>query len=139
MRRIFRWRNLFFLLLALVVGCNVQFAYRKNYVCGRGGRIIQSEADAIERAQNQIFRAHYASHGIPGYVDEKPGYADFSRTDCCKVTKSMTAIGVIVWKVELQGETVGEPKKRRVSASMWLSNCGAVFTDDSSIWADPPR
>ena len=116
-----------------------RIAYRLNNVCSRGDRIIESEADAIKQAQIRIIRARYGSHGIPGYVDEKPGYADFSRVDCCRVRRSRTSIGVILWEVELHGETIGEPKKRYVSADMWLSNCGSVFDEDSSITAEPAR
>jgi hypothetical protein len=139
MRRLLRARNIFFSLLVLVVGCNVQFAYRTNNICNPGDHLIQSDAEAIERAKNQIFRAGYVGFGPPDEKEEKPGYADFSRPDCCKVTSTRTAIGVIIWKVELDGETIGGPKKRRVVASMWLSNCGAVFTEDSSVTTYPLR
>jgi hypothetical protein len=40
--------------------------------------------------------------------------------------------------VTLDGETIGEPKKRHVNADMKLSNCGIVF-DDSYISAEPIR
>ncbi len=143
MRKIFRARNVVLLLVALpillFVGFWAEFAYRLNNVCGPGDHIIQSDAGAIKQAQIRIVRARYLSHGIPGYVDEKPGYADFSRADCCTVRRSRNIFGVIVWEVELHGETVGEPKKRRVSADMWLSNCGAVFDEDSFITAEPTR
>ena|GEM_PF-2360900 len=137
-----RWKALatFSLLLTvLIVGICASFAYRLNNVCGPGDRIIESEADAIKQAQIRIIRARYGSHGIPGYVDEKPGYADFSRVDCCRVRRSRTATGVIIWVVELRGETIGEPKKRYVNALMELSNCGAVFGDSSFITAEPTR
>jgi hypothetical protein len=128
------------LLTVLIVGVCASFAYRLNNVCSRGDRIIESEADAIKQAQIRIIRARYSSHGIPGYVDEKPGYADFSWVDCCRVRRrSRTSIGVILWEVELHGETIGEPKKRYVSADMWLSNCGSVFDEDSSMTAEPAR
>jgi len=126
------------LFAGLIVGECAFFSYRLNNVCRPGDHIIQSDADAIKQAQIKIFRAHYGSHGIPGYVDEKPGYADFSRADCCRVRRSRTMMGIIIWNVELRGETVGEPAKRQVSADMWLSNCGSVF-DDSSITAEPAR
>jgi hypothetical protein len=127
------------LLTVLMIGVCASFAYRLNNVCGPGDRIIESEADAIKQAQIRIIRARYGSRGIPGYVDEKPGYADFSRVDCCRVRRSRTAIGVVLWEVELHGETIGEPKKRYVSADMWLSNCGSVFDEDSSITPEPAR
>ena len=128
------------LLAVLVVGDYASFAYRLNNVCGPGDHIIQSEADAIKQAQMRIIRARYGSHGIPGYVDEKPGYADFSQTDnCCRATRTKTINGVIAWKVVLHGETIGEPKKRYVDADIWLSNCGAVFDEDSFITAEPAR
>jgi hypothetical protein len=127
------------LLVVVIVGDCASFAYRLNNVCGPGDHIIQSDADAIEAAQIRIFRARYGSHGIPGYVDEKPGYADFSQADCCIVTRTRTATGVIVWEVDLHGETISEPRKRYVSAEMRLSNCGAVFDEDSFITAEPAR
>jgi hypothetical protein len=127
------------LLALLIVGDLTAFAYRLNNVCGPGDHVIQSADDAIELAKVRIFRARYGSHGIPGYVDEKPGYADFSQADCCIVRRSRTAIGVIIWMVELRGETIGEPKKRYVNAWMELSNCGAVFSDSSFITAEPTR
>jgi len=87
-----------------------------NNVCEPGDHIILSDSDAIKQAQMRLFRARYGSHGRPGYVDEKPGYADFSQANCCEVKKTRTAAGVIVWEVGLEGETIGEPKKRHVSA-----------------------
>jgi len=128
------------LLTVLIASWLAQFTYRLNNVCGPGNHIIHSDADAIKQAQIRIIRARYGSHGIPGYIDEKPGYADFGQTDnCCKVTRSRTIFGVIVWEVYLDGETIGEPKKRRVSALMRLSNCGEVFDEESFITADPIR
>jgi hypothetical protein len=138
-----KWRalaTLSLLLTVLIIGDFASFAYRLNSVCRPGYRIIHSEADAVQRAQVQIFRARYGSHGIPGYVDEKPGSTDFGRIDdCCRVARTRTMGGVIVWKVWLHGETTGEPRKRRVSAEMWLSNCGVVFDEDSTITAEPAR
>ncbi|WJR76456.1 hypothetical protein [Bradyrhizobium sp. NP1] len=139
LRKIFRPRNWFLVLLVLVVGWHVRFAYRTNYVCGPDEHIIQSDADAIKQAQKLMFKAHYASHGISGYIDEKPYIADFSQADCCTVRRVLSANGVIVWKVSLDGETIGEPRPRHVSADILLSNCGAVFDDDSYIVAEPIR
>jgi hypothetical protein len=139
MRKLFRAKNVFFALIALIVGYIAEFAYRTNNICGPGEQILKSDADAIEQAQIRLFRAHYGSHGIPGYIDEKLGFVDFSRANCCTVTRTRTTFGVIIWKVDLHGETIGEPKKRNVSASMWLSNCGAVFDEYSSITAEPAR
>jgi hypothetical protein len=139
MRKISRPRYFFLALVLLIVGWLAEFTYRKNNICGPGDHIIRSDVDAIEVAQIRIFRARYGSHGIPGYIDEKPGSVDFSRTDCCAVTRTRTAIGVIVWEVDLHGETISEPRKRYVSAEMRLSNCGAVFDEDSFITAEPAR
>jgi hypothetical protein len=127
------------LLALLIVGDLTAFAYRLNNVCGPGDHVIQSADDAVKLAQNRIFQARYGSHGIPGYVDEKPGYADFGQADCCTARRTRTATGVIVWVVELRGETLGEQKKRYVNALMELSNCGAVFGDSSFITAEPTR
>jgi hypothetical protein len=123
----------------LIVGYCAWFSYRLNYVCAPGDHIIQSDADAIKQAQMRIIRARYLSHGVPGYVDEKPGYADFTRTDCCRVERSTTIFGVIIWNVELEGKTIDEPRQRHVSATMMLSNCGTVFDDESFIAAEPTR
>jgi len=138
LRKIFRWRIFFLALAALIVWDWAKFTYRWNNVCEPGDHIIESDTDAIKLAQTRIIHARYGSHGIPGYIDEKPGFADFSRSDCCSVSKSRNVFGVIVWEVYLRGETVGEPKTRNVSALVQLSNCGEVFRDESFISADPP-
>jgi hypothetical protein len=125
------------LLGVLIVGWLSEFAYRSNNICGPGDHIIQSDADAIKMAQSRLFRARYGCHGIAGYVDEMPDHVDFSHVEnCCEATRSRTVFGVIVWQVYLSGETIGEPKKRRVGVSMKLSNCCVVF-HDSFITADP--
>ncbi len=143
MRKVFRTRNFFLLLvsvlLLLIVGDLVAFAYRKNS-CGPGDHVLLSTDDAIKQAEIRISRARYGSHGVPGYVDEKPDLVDFGQSrDCCGATRSRNIFGVVIWKVYLDGETIGEPKKRHVSAAMNLSNCGAVFDEDSFIWAEPIR
>ena len=144
MRRVFRIRNILSALLVLLVlfaiADTAWFAYRLNNLCGPGDHIVRSETDAIETAKVRIFRAHYGSHGKPGYLDEKPALVDFSHTDnCCSVLRTRNIYGVIVWKVSLDGETIGEPKKRKVGVYIELSNCGAVFDDDSFILATPPK
>jgi hypothetical protein len=139
MSKIFRARNFLLALVVLIFGVVAGFAYRTNCVCGPAEHIIQSDADAIRQAQNRMFRARYGSHGIPGYVDEKPYVGDFSQPNCCEVKKTLTLGGVIVWEVGLEGETIGEAKKRHISALIRLSNCGAVFDEDSYILAEPIR
>ena len=123
--------------MALIAVWFAAFALRTNYACGPDEHIIRSNADAIEQAQRRMYKARYGSHGILGYVDEKPGNTDFSQPNCCEVEKTITLNGVIVWEVGLEGETIGEPKKRHVSALIRLSNCGAVFDEDSYIIAEP--
>jgi len=140
MRRWNAFATFSLLLVVLIVSWFAEFAYHLNNVCGPGYHIIQSDADAIEVAKARYWQANYGSHGIPGYVDEKPGSVDFGQTDnCCTVTRSRTATGVIVWEVGLDGETMGEPKTRHVSAFVPLSNCGVVFRDESRIFAAPKR
>jgi hypothetical protein len=138
-----KWRasGIFLLLGAgLIVGDCASFAYRLNNVCGPGDRVIESESDAIKQAQARTFKAHYITHGIAGYVDEKPALIDFDHTDnCCKATRSRNIYGVIIWKVYLDGETTGEPRNRHVGVNIALSNCGAVFSDDSFVSAEPKR
>jgi hypothetical protein len=137
--KIFRATMVSYLVIAAIIaGAAAWDSYRLNYVCGPDDHIIQSEADAIKQGQRRIFKAHYGTHDTPGYVDEKPGVADFSQPDCCAVKRTLTMTSVIQWDVSLDGETIGEPKKRHVSALMRLSNCGVVF-DDSYIFADPIR
>jgi hypothetical protein len=131
-------RYILLLLAVLIVGVHLVFAFHMNYVCGPDEHLIRYKVDAIARAQKRMFEAHYGTHDIPGYIDEKPHVADFSQPDCCHVEKSITWNGVILWIVTLDGETIGEPKKRHVGAYITLSNCGRVL-DDSYILATPIR
>jgi hypothetical protein len=126
---------MYLVMAAFVFALFGEFAYRKNYACGPGEQIIQSDADAIKQAQRQFFKARF--HDISGYIDGTPGVADFSQPDCCKVKRALTWTGVIEWEVTLEGETIGEPKKRRVSALTTLSNCGAIFDEDSYVSVYP--
>jgi hypothetical protein len=138
MRKIFRLRNFFFVLVALIIGYCINFTYRLNNVCAPGDHILLSDADAIKQAKIRLHSARYGSHGVYGYIDEEPERVDFSHTaNCCKATRSRTMFGVIVWQVYLDGVTIGEPRMREVGVDMKLSNCGAVF-HDSFITADPP-
>lgn len=144
MKKFFRLKYIMLVLLALPVlavgAVSVQHAYRLNNVCDAGYRIIQSDADAIAVAQSRLFKANYGSHGVSGYLDEKPALVDFSRTDdCCTATRTRNIFGVIVWEVSLRGETLKEPRKRIVGAHILLSNCGMVFVDESYVVAGPPR
>lgn len=129
---------IYLVMVAAGAGSTVWYSYQLNYVCGPDDNIIQSEVDAIKQAQRRIFKAHYGTHDIPGYVDEEPSVANFGRPVCCEVKRTLTRTGVILWEVSLDGETIGEPKKRHVSAVMRLSNCGVVF-DDSYMFAKPIR
>jgi len=143
MRKMFRPRNVFLLLISLPVllflAYAVAFAYRTNS-CAPGDHVLLSEADAIKQAKIRISRARYGSHGVPGYVDDKPYFVDFDKSgDCCSAKRSRNIFGVVVWEVLLHGETIGEAKKRDVGVQMSLSKCGAVFVDDSFITADPIR
>jgi hypothetical protein len=138
MRKIFRVRNFFFALVALIIGYCINFTYRLNNVCTPGDHILLSDADAIKQAQIRFYSARYISHHARGYINGKPDLVDFSHTaNCCKATRSRTMLGVIVWQVYLKGVTIGEPRMREVGVDMQLSNCGAVF-HDSFISADPP-
>ncbi len=135
-------RVLVALLLApfvLLLGLHVYGVYEANNVCGPDRHIIRSEADAIEAAKNQTFKASYMPHGIPGYEDTKPGILDYSRTDnCCSAKRTREWSGLIVWEVMLEGETY-ESKRRYGGAYMALSNCGVVFQDMSRVLASPKR
>src|ERR1700750_2853147 len=105
-------RYFLLLLVVLIVGFHLVFAFRMNYVCGPDEHLIRYKVDAIARAQKRMFKAKYLPHDRPGYIDGKPYIADFSRPNCCDVEKSITWDGVIVWGVALDGETIGEPRKR---------------------------
>jgi hypothetical protein len=126
-----KWRasGIFLLLGAgLIVGDCASFAYRLNNVCGPGDRVIESESDAIKQAQARTSKAHYITHGIAGYVDERPALIDFDHTDnCSKATRSRNVFGDIVWRVYLDGETIGEPKKRYVGAICPFQIAGRFF------------
>jgi hypothetical protein len=137
MRKMFRARNILLILVVLIVGWLAEFTYRTNNICGPGDHIIQSDADAIKVAKARALDAPYASSQ---YFDSEPDLVDFGRTDaCCKVTRTRTAFGVIVWEVSLHGETTGEMWAREVSAFVALSNCGVLFKDDSFISAVPKK
>ena len=101
------WRYFFLLLMLLSVGYIVEFAYRKNNICVSGERFIQSDAEAIERETTVIHRARYVGFGqfdgldqldigLPRAAHGRPGNIDFSRPDCCKVTRSRSAFGIII-------------------------------------------
>jgi hypothetical protein len=133
MRKVFRAACVGWLvLLAVWIGSMAAFAYWTNNVCAPGYHIILSDADAITQAQKEL----QGGHGIRGYADDRFGVADFSQANCCKIKRTRTGTGVIVWKVGLEGETFGEPK-RHVSALLQLSNCGEVFADDSYVSTYP--
>jgi hypothetical protein len=137
LRKIFRARNILLVVAVLVVGWLAEFTYRVNYVCGPGDHIIQSEADAIKVAKARALDAPYASSQ---YFDSEPDLVDFGQTDaCCRVTRTRTVFGVIVWEVSLNGETTEEMWARDVSAFVALSNCGVLLKDDSSISAVPKK
>jgi len=142
--RILRW-VLGILLLALLTPIvlvflwTVHFVYETNNVCGPEDHIIQSEADAIAVAKRKIYQARYGTHNVPGYPDYKPGVVEYDNTpNCCEAKRSRNWWGIIVWEVELEGET-NEPQKRRVGARLPLSNCGVVFSDEAFITAEPMR
>jgi hypothetical protein len=138
MKKIFRTRNVLLALAALLVVSMTEFAYRKNNRCAPGDRLIQSEADAIKQARIRISRANYVRHEIYGYVDVMPELVAWDQEDgCCEVTRTRNIFGVIIWNVVVRGNTEGEATERRVNAEMSLSNCGAVFTEDSFIYAQP--
>ena len=130
--------KILFLLVALLVSLNAALTYRKNNICSAGDHPIQSEAEAIKQAGIRFSRANYHRHEISGYFDGMPELVVWDQAiDCCKVTRTRNIFGVIVWEISLQGETEGETTTRRVDAVMSLSNCGAVFTDDSFLSASP--
>jgi hypothetical protein len=132
MRKVFRAAGVgWFILLALELGSTAYFSYERNYMCAAGSHIILSDADAIEQAQKQFNGAHIV------HKDGDFGVADFNRANCCEVERTRTGTGVIIWKVGIEGETIGEPKKRHVSAHVELTNCGELFVDGSYVIFDP--
>jgi hypothetical protein len=138
MKKIFRTRNVLLALAVLLVVWMAELAYRKNNFCAPGDHPIELEADAIKQAKIRFSRANYMRHEIYGYVDVMPELVAWDQEDgCCKGTRSRNIFGVIIWNVVLGGKTEGEATERRVDAEMSLSNCGAVFTEDSFIYAQP--
>jgi len=136
MKKIFRARNMLLVLALLVAVWVAEFAYRKNNVCAPGDHPIESEADTIKQAKIRLSRARYDRD--VSYGPDRPELVAWDQGDnCCKVTRTRNVYGVIVWEVSLQGETEGEAITRRVDAVMSLSNCGAVFTDESFMSAKP--
>jgi hypothetical protein len=135
-----KWRALvtsFVLLAVWTVGDFAAFAYRMNNVCEPGGRVIQSDAAAIKMAKALALSTNYGSSHV---FDDKPDLVEFRQTDgCCTVTRTRTLFGVIVWKVSLLGETVGEMRERDVHAFVAFSNCGELFVDESSISTVPKK
>jgi hypothetical protein len=138
MNKIIRPRNVFFALTLLMGVWLAEFAYRKNNLCAPGDHPIQSESDAIKQAKIRFSRSNYNRHEIYGYFDEMPELVAWDQGDgCCRVTRTRNIYGVIAWEVSLRGETDGEAIRRRVDAVLSLSNCGAVFTDESFVSAKP--
>ena len=138
MRKMFRPRNVFLLLvslpLVLFVGYLIEFAHRKNS-CAPGDHVLQSEADAIEVAKRKFVekpsvRFHSGDFGsASAFVDA------LSETEnCCSAVRSVTFFLVVVWDVQLYERTAARPNGR--AAHLFLSNCGTIFDYDSSTDAE---
>jgi len=133
MRKFFRVRNLFLLLVSapvvLFVGFGVGFAYRKNS-CAPGDHVLQSEADAIEVAKRKFVekpsvRFHSGDFGsASAFVD-----AISETENCCSAVRNVNFAFVVVWDVQLYERTAARPNGR--AARLFLSNCGTVFDYDS--------
>jgi hypothetical protein len=122
-------------MLLLLMAWVAEFSYRKNCVCAAGDHPIQSEVAAIKQAKIRFSRARYDYNASSG---PRPELVTWDQgDDCCRAIRTRNVYGVIIWEVSLRGETDGEAQTRRVDASMSLSNCGAVFADDSFISAEP--
>jgi len=139
MRKMLRARNVFLLSLLslplLIFAWLGHFTYRLNNVCGPGEHLIQSEDDAIETAKARALQARFGS--VEGFT-EKPSFVDFSHLEnCCTAARIRTIFGVIVWEVYLNGHASGESSNWRVRAHLPLSNCGALFVDESFLLVDP--
>ena len=138
MRKVFRARNVFLLLvslpLVLYIAYAVAFDYRTNS-CAPGDRVLQSEADAIEVAkrkfiQNPRVRFHMGDFGsASAFVD-----ALSETRDCCSAVRSVYFPFLVVWDVQLYERTAARPNGR--SAQLFLSNCGTIFTYDSYALAE---
>jgi hypothetical protein len=132
MRRVVR--NVLLVMIALPVilvgGWFAEFAYRTNS-CGPGDHVIQSETDAIEVAKKKMVKERKFSSetfgSAPDFVDSLSGIKD-----CCYATRSRTPFFVIVWRVSLSNEAAGRSRRE---ATLYLSNCGDIFTDESYVYS----
>ena len=110
LKKIFRVRNVFLLLLALVLADLATFGYRMNS-CGPGQHVIESEADAIEVAKKIAVGVEDPEFN-PRFLD-----ALSKAKNCCRTTRTRTVLLVIVWEVYLNS---GDGR----FANVMLSNCG---------------
>jgi hypothetical protein len=122
--KMFRPRNMVFVLGTLLAVWVAQFAYRQNNICSPGEHILQSDTDAIEVAKTRLVKD-------PFFSSEEFGSAlDFldalcQTRNCCEVTRRRALFLVTMWDVYLVAET---PTKRLI-AMMGLSNCGAILAE----------
>lgn len=141
MKKLFRVRNVFLILIVMFVVANVEYARYINSFCSDGGRPIQSKTDAITVAKRRIVKNRFFSSDRFGSALDFVNALD---QDCCDATRSPSIFGLIVWEVDIRTTTPPVPVpdpylsggikmiKRTVrSVHVEMSNCGEIFVGDS--------
>jgi hypothetical protein len=128
MKKLFRARNVFLLMLLSLVLWDVQFAFRKNNICSLEDHPIRSELDAIDVAKKKIVKDSSFSSESFGSAHE---FVDTlgEIENCCSATRARNIFGVIVWSVYLKAKASAKYNRRTVFVEM--SNCGEIFHDFS--------
>jgi hypothetical protein len=119
LKKIFRPRNIFLALVALIVLHCADIAYRLNNVCAVEQHIIESEADAIAIAKNKAV-SNDSGEFNASFLD-----ALSKAEHCCTVIRDRNGFFlVIAWHVSLSA-------RDGRFAQITLSNCGDVFDEDT--------
>lgn len=128
MRKIFRARNLFLLMLLSLILWHVEFAFRKNNICSVEDHPIQSELDAIDVAKKKVVKDSFFSSERFGSAHEFVESL-VETENCCSAERTRRGFGVIVWGVYLNAKATAKYNRRTIFVEM--SNCGLVFHDFS--------
>src|SRR3954464_7680992 len=102
--KMFRPRNVAFLVGVLLAVWIAQFAYKTNNICSPGEHILQSDTDAIMVAENRLVKDPFFSS------EEFGGALEFldalhRTSNCCQAIRKRTFLFVIVWDVFMVAET----------------------------------
>src|SRR5262245_24690162 len=85
MRKIIRGRNMFLLIVVVILLWHIEFAFRKNNICSVEDHAIQSNADAIVVARKKIVKDRYFSSASFGSAHEFEGTLDETE-NCCSAS-----------------------------------------------------